>query len=176
MALPRPIDVAGQKALRDRLIVEQLLGEVALTHPLISQRVRDEGATSLERLARATAEDLSQRLGAPAEQAELLIRTFDGYLKQRVERGPSLAIEGRHHAVRARLAALEATDAEFQRATESDDSNLRRQARRSRQTEVAHLSLLLAEMGEAHLLGEIERCSVQGKIERLERWLEERAS
>jgi hypothetical protein len=35
------------------------------------------------------------------------------------------------------------------------------------------LNLLLAELGEAKTLAEIERCSVQAKIERLQRWIGE---
>jgi hypothetical protein len=35
------------------------------------------------------------------------------------------------------------------------------------------LNLLLAELGEAKILTEIERCSVQAKIERVQRWIRE---
>jgi hypothetical protein len=176
MALPRPIDVAGQKVLRERLIVDQLLSEVSLTHPLISQRLRDEGPTSLERLARSNPVDLSEKLGAPREQAELVVNTFDGYLKQRSERGPTLAVLGKHRALKARVSALEASAEEFTRAQDSDDTEFRRVARRQRQADVAQLNLLLAELGEASILMELERCSVQGKIDRLNRWLSERAT
>jgi hypothetical protein len=50
---------------------------------------------------------------------------------------------------------------------------LKREARRKRQADIARLSLFLAEWGEAGILGEFERCSVQGKIARLRRWLTE---
>lgn len=175
MALPRPIDVAGQKALREKLIVEQLLGEVSLTHPLISQRVREEGNPTLERLARASADELADKLGTSRDQAELLVTTFRSYLDKRAERGPSLAMLGRHRALEARLSALATSDSLFQRALDGEDAGVKRSARRQRQADVAHLNLLLAELGEATLLAEIERCSVQGKIDRVTRWLSERA-
>jgi hypothetical protein len=143
---------------------------------LISQRLRDEAPMSLERLARSNADELCQRLGAPREQAELVINTFDTYLKQRSERGPTLAMLGKHRALESRLAALAATAEEFERALDSDDSSIRRLARRQRQADVAQVNLLLAELGEAGILSELERCSVQGKIERLGRWLTERAT
>jgi hypothetical protein len=71
---------------------------------------------------------------------------------------------------------LETSSGEFQRACDEDDSAARRNARRQRQADVMQLNLVLAEFGEAAVLTELERCSVQGKIERMTRWLSERAS
>ena len=79
-------------------------------------------------------------------------------------------------ALRERLSALEASAEAFDRASEGEDSGARRQTRKQRQTDVAQLNLLLAELGEAKTLAEIERCSVQAKIERLQRWIVEQES
>jgi len=173
MALPRPIDIAACKAQRERLILEQLFLEVSLIHPLIPQRLREEGVASLERLARANMDELSQRVAASSEQADQIASTFQTYLSSRVVRGPDLVILGKGRVIKERLRALEASAEDFQRVSDGEDPEARRIARRKRQAEVAQISLLLAEFGEASILSEIERCSVQGKIERLDRWLSE---
>lgn len=173
MALPRPIDVAGRKNERERLILEQLLAEVSLIHPLIPQRLRDEGAASLEHLARRDLEELSLRVSNSREQADQIAGTFQAYLSSRATRGPEMVIMGKSRAVEQRLRALEASAEHFQRVSDEEDAEARRRARRQRQAEVLQLNLMLAEFGEASILREIERCSVQAKIERLGRWLEE---
>jgi hypothetical protein len=172
MLLPLPSDVARQRALRERLIVDQLLGVVAGSYPLFTQRLRDEGY-SLEHFSRLRSAELSEKLGASREQAAEIVAIFQGYLLSRSERGPELALLGKLRALKKRLGALEASAAEFERASDGDDSEARRLARRQRQTDVAQLTLLLAERGEARLLAEIERCSVQAKIQRIHRWLTE---
>src|SRR5688572_27891723 len=70
LSLPRPVDIAGRKAERERLILEQLLAEVSQIHPLIPQRLKDEGVSSLDRLARSNVEELSLRVSNSREQAE----------------------------------------------------------------------------------------------------------
>jgi len=72
-----------------------------------------------------------------------------------------------------RLSALEASAEAFERASEGEDPGERRRTRKQRQTDVTQLNLLLAEFGEAKALAEIERCSVQAKIERIQRWIGE---
>jgi hypothetical protein len=172
MLLPLPSDVARQRALRERLIVDQLLGVVAGSYPLFTQRLRDEGY-SLEHFSRLRTPELSEKLGASRDQAAEIVAIFQGYLLSRSERGPELALLGKLRALKKRLGALEVSAAEFERVSDGDDSEARRLARRQRQTDVAQLTLLLAERGEARLLAEIERCSVQAKIQRIHRWLTE---
>jgi len=116
---------------------------------------------------------LAQRVSADRDQADQVATTFRGYLSARALRGPDMVILGKSRAIKERLRALEASADDFERASESEDPEARRHARRKRQAEVAQLNLLLAEFGEASILTEIERCSVQGKIERLGRWLSE---
>jgi hypothetical protein len=173
IALPRPVDFAKKRALRERLIVDQLLAEVAAMQPRLAQRLRDEGFVSLERFARSSAPELSEKVQATPDQAQQVLSTFQGYLLARSERGPELAVLGKGGALKKRLSALEASAEQFQRACDDDDSEARRVARRQRTIDVTQVSLFLAERGEASMLGEIERCSVQGKIDRLRLWLAE---
>jgi len=107
------------------------------------------------------------------EQADQIVSTFQGYLLARSQRGPERVLLGKGQALERRLAALEASAEQFERASDGEDPEARRIARRQRQADVLQLNLLLAERGEASILGELERCSVQGKIERLKRWLTE---
>ncbi|MEO8182149.1 MAG: hypothetical protein ABI895_25210 [Deltaproteobacteria bacterium] len=173
LALSKRLDVTGQKAIRERLIVEQLLEELAQAHPLLTRRLRDQGLLSLENLGRLSAADLSARLEEPADTAAQVAGIFQSYLEARVQRGPTVALLGKSVALKERLSALEASAEAFERASEGEDSGARRRTRKQRQTDVTQLNLLLAEFGEAKTLAEIERCSVQAKIERLQRWIGE---
>jgi hypothetical protein len=176
LALAKRLDVVAQKALRERLIVDQLLEEIALSQPVVTRRLREQGLASLEGLQRIGAVDLAQKLDCPLEQAEQIINIFQGYAAERAQRGPSGALGGKSLAMRQRLAALEASADAFERASEGEDSGERRRTRRQRQIDAAQLGLLLAELGEAKVLAELERCSVQAKIQRIQRWLAERPS
>jgi hypothetical protein len=173
LALAKRMDVTGQKAIRERLIVDQLLEDLAPAHPMVIRRIRDQGPLSLETLARSSAEALSQKLEAPTEAAAQVASIFQGYLEARAQRGPTVALLGKSVALRERLSALEASAEAFDRASEGDDPSARRNTRRQRQNDVTQLNLLLAEFGEAKTLAEIERCSVQAKIERMQRLIAE---
>ncbi|HVZ33677.1 MAG TPA: hypothetical protein VG963_14695, partial [Polyangiaceae bacterium] len=176
LALGKRLDLAAQKALRERLIVDQLLEELALTQPVITRRLREQGLASLDVLMRMPGEELAGKLESPLDQAEQIVTIFRNYGSQRSQRGAECALGGKSFAVRQRLIALEAAAEAFDRASEGEDSSARRRTRRQRQMDAAQLGLQLAEFGEAKLLGELDRCSVQAKIQRVQRWLAERAS
>jgi hypothetical protein len=173
LALPRPIDVSGQRQVRERLIVQHFLAELSATHPLIAQRLREEGSVSLEQLARRAPAELAARVGLESEQVEQALASFREYLEERGRRGPEAALLGKGVLLAQRLAELEASAELFERVADGDDAQAKREARRRRQSDIARVSLFLAEWGEAAILGEFERSSVQGKIVRLRRWLSE---
>ena len=173
LALPRPIDVPGQRLVRERLIVQHLLAELSASHPMIAQALREDGVTSLERLSRLGAEELAERANVPLERAEQALSAFREYFSERARRGPELSLAGKTRALEQRLQDLESSAELFERVADDDDAGAKREARRRRQSDIARVSLYLAERGEATILGEIERCSVQGKIARLRRWLTE---
>jgi hypothetical protein len=173
LALPRPIDVPGQRLVRERLIVQHLVGELATSHPLVARWLRDENVASLERLGRLSADELAERASVDREQATQALATFRQYLEERAQRGPELSLLGKTRVLEQRLADLEASAEQFERVADSDDRGAKREARRRRLADVARLSLFRAVRGEATMLGELERCPVQGKIARLRRWLTE---
>jgi hypothetical protein len=173
LALPRPIDVSGQRQVRERLIVQHLLAEIAATHPLIAQRLREEGSTSLEQLTRLVPAEMAARVGLESEQVEQALASFREYVAERGRRGPEAALLGKGALLAQRLAELEASAELFERVADGDDAHAKREARRRRQSDIGRVSLFLAEWGEAAILGEFERSSVQGKIVRLRRWLSE---
>jgi hypothetical protein len=173
LALPRPMDVSGQRQLRERLIVQQLLGQLAASHPLVAQRLREDGSISLERLSRLVPAELAERAGLEREQVEQALGPFREYLEERGRRGLEAAQLGKSALLAQRLAELEASAELFEQVADGDDARAKRDARRRRQADIARVSLFLAECGEAGILGEFERSSVQGKIARLRRWLSE---
>jgi hypothetical protein len=173
LALPRPMDVSGQRLLRERLIVQHLLSELSVGYPLIAQRLRDEASLTLERFARLGATELAEKAGLNSEQAEQALLVFREYLLERARRGPERWLPGKAEGLEQRLGELAASAQHFESVADGEDVQQKREARRKRQAEIARVSLFLAEWGEAGILGEFERSSVQGKIARLQRWLTE---
>jgi hypothetical protein len=173
LALPRPVDVPGQRLVRERLIVQHLVAELATAHPRVACWLRDENVVSLERLGRLGADELVEKTGVSREQALQALTAFREYLEERARRGPQLSLMGKTRALEQRLAELESSAEQFERVADADDREKKRQARRRRQSDIARLCLFLAERGEAAMLSELERCSVQGKTTRLRRWLTE---
>jgi hypothetical protein len=153
--------------------VQHLLAEIAATHPLIAQRLREEGSVSLEQLSRLVPAELAARVGLESEQVEQALASFRDYVEERGRRGPEAALLGKGALLAQRLSELEASAELFERVADGDDAQAKREARRRRQSDIARVSLFLAEWGEAGILGEFERSSVQGKIVRLRRWLSE---
>lgn len=174
LTLPRPIDVPGQRLIRERLIVRHLLSELSASYPRVAEHLEQAGL-SLERLASLAPEALAADAGVSVELAAQALAALGDYLRERARRGPQLSLLGKARALEERLAELEAAAELFERFADDDDPGKKRRARRSRQSALARLSLFLAERGEATILGELERCSVQGKIARLRRWLSEQA-
>lgn len=173
LALPRPIDLAGERQRRERLIVQHLFTELSATHPLVAQRLRDDGSVSLERFSQLDPAELGARVGLDREQIEAALGAFRDYLDERARRGPETALLGKGRLLAQRLAELEASAEYFERVAETEDAQAKREARRRRQSDIARVSLFLAEWGEAGILAEFERSSVQGKIARLRRWMME---
>jgi hypothetical protein len=171
LALPRPVDISGQRLLRERLIVQHLLGELSVAHPLVAQRLRDDGTLTLERFARLGADELAEKVGISSDQAEHALFAFREYLLERARRGPDAWLLGKAQELEQRLLELETSAQLFESVADGDDVQAKREARRRRQADIARVSLFLAEWGEAGILGEFERSSVQGKVTRLRRWL-----
>src|SRR5690606_23756593 len=117
--------------------------------------------------------ELAARVGLPTEQIEEALGPFRDYLDERSRRGPEAAQVGKGRLLAQRLSELEASAEFFERVADGDDARAKRDARRRRQSDIARVGLCLAEWGEAGILGEFERSSVQGKITRLRRWLTE---
>ena len=69
------------------------------------------------------------------------------------------------------LLRLESSAAAFDYTCNGDDAREKRTARRRRQQAITAMNLLLAELGEAELLGELARCSVNERLERLREWI-----
>ena len=173
LALPRPMDVPGQRLVRERLIVQHLVSELSASHPRVARWLRDENIVSLDRLGRLGADELAERAEISRDQATQALSAFSDYFEDRSKRGPELSLLGKTRALELRLADLEASAEQFERVADGDDRDAKREARRRRQLDIARLNLFLAERGEAVMLSELERCSVQGKITRLRRWLTE---
>lgn len=170
--VPLPFDVVEQAAIREDLILEQVVGRVAGAEPSVVLTVKAKSLTSLQEWANTDHESLTQQFGpTPPDWLPQALDEIRAYCEQRQDRGPSVALLGRVRAIRRQLNGLEAAAAAFQRATDGDDVSQRRIARKERQEQSVATLDILAEFGEQDILRDIEHCSVQTKIDRLGEWL-----
>jgi hypothetical protein len=168
--LPTPRDVMQAKALRERLIIEELLAHTLGVTAVARQRLKDKGYANLDRLAEVDARVLAEQAELTPEQAQNLLSAFSDYVKAHAERAP-LAGRTYTQSINDALLRLESSAAAFDYTCNGDDAREKRTARRRRQQAITAMNLLLAELGEAELLGELARCSVDERLELLREWI-----
>jgi hypothetical protein len=168
--LPMPRDVMTAKAHRERLIIDQLLAHAMGVTSVARQRLKDKGYANLDRLSEVDARVLAEQAELTPEQAQNLLSAFGDYVKSHAERAP-LAGRTYTQSINDALLRLESSAAAFDYTCNGDDAREKRTARRRRQQAITAMNLLLAELGEAELLGELARCSVNERLERLREWI-----
>jgi hypothetical protein len=160
----------GERA-REPIIVDALLRLVPGVHRLAIDKLYAAGIDSLAQFRAANAFDLARATGIDEALCRAIVERFAHHRDERAAITPD---EERSHE-RARISelvsALRTKQAEFRDAEEEEDLPRKRNVRRLRRELELELELELAQLDEVELVGEIERYSVERKIQRLEAFL-----
>lgn len=158
-------------APRRKLLFESVVLRTPELRSRTLGKLQAAGLYAVERLAKATPEQVSAACGIDLEIARELIRRVHQLERERQLPTPAdlqFQLERRLRTLPKRLAALQA---EFESAEREDATARKRAVRQSRDAALLELNQLLAELDECNLVAELERCPVNAKIESVERYL-----
>jgi hypothetical protein len=158
---------------RDSVILYSLLRQIPEVGRVSLDKVFSAGLTSIDMLERASAQELTQTAGVPLHLSGRICEIVQRYQAESRARqasvlGPSdwlvllephLARLAEHHG-----AYLETPS---QEEDSQEDAASRRRHRRGRQDAALKIDVLLAEMGEAKLVDELQRLTFADRIQRL---------
>jgi hypothetical protein len=172
-------DVFSSSNLADSrrlILLESLLLQVPLLHRRIIAKLYAAGLSSIGQLSQARPEELTAVVvGLDPELALALVEHVRRFEQERSRVDPTTLRGHIHTRLRATVGRLSQLQSEFERA-EQEGSQVRKKAvRRAREAAVLELQRLLAEIGDLPLIEELKRCTVRGKIVRLQSYLLQQA-
>lgn len=168
-ALPEAFAFQEQEDQRDTVIVHCLLRQVPDVGKVTLDKIFGAGVTTVEMLERANPGDLTQTTGVSSRLSERICQAVARYCVERDARqgfdSPTLWLD----ALEPLLADLAAHHAGFleQKGHAAQDAQARRIHRKAREIASLRLWILLAEMGEVHLVDELQKLSFENRIQRL---------
>jgi hypothetical protein len=158
---------------RRMVLLESLLMQVPDMHRRTLAKLYAAGLNSLSQWSQASAEEVSVVAGIDRELAQNLVEHVQRFERERVNMGPT---EARGQALE-RLRSLVGRIAELQDAFEEAESSGsvadKREARRKREAALLELDLVFAEIGELAMIEELKRSPVQGRLRRVELYIDE---
>lgn len=171
-------DASGEALLDDvalerceALILEAHLGSIDEVTPLVQKRLRDARLTSCSALSDLSSGELSRRAAIETSIAERVLSAVADLIERRSPELQRLSSEAPEHVLTRLVDQLGRLDQQYRAACSSDDASLKRRLRRQRQHELNNLELTLAKLGEARMLGSLERRAVADKVSALRQWL-----
>jgi hypothetical protein len=170
--LPSAFEYREEREQREPLLVHLLLRQTPDIHKLTIDKVYAAGLSSLEALCRMKPRELCEVAHVTPERAEAIARHFKKYWEERT-RAPESPQQIVSKLEQAMLRLTQA-QSEFLCGEAEEDRGRKRRARSERQAQSIQINVLLTELGEVGLSRELERCSVETKLERLREFLERR--
>jgi hypothetical protein len=164
-----PPDQGGSRKL---ILLESLLLQVPSFHKRTLAKLYAAGLSSMTQLCQARPEELCAVAGIDTDLARAIVEHIRRFEDERSRVNPTLLRSHVQERLRISIARLAQLQDEFELAEEEDSAARKREARRGREAAVLELDLLFAELGDVDLIEELKRCSVRGKIQRVESYLE----
>jgi hypothetical protein len=166
--LPHAFGVEEERDQKDGIILHSLLRQVPDVGKVTLDKIFRAGLTSLEMLHHASARELARTTGVPAHLCNRICQVVQDHCVHRSVEAvgsitdwpyllePVVAELAQHHQ------AFQDCDGDRSAVAEE-----RKRHRRARQNAALRANVLLAEMGQVHLVDEIQRLPFDGRIQRL---------
>jgi hypothetical protein len=162
-------DHAGSRRL---VLLESLLLQVPSFHRRTLAKLYAAGLSTLSQLSQAKPDELCAVAGIDTELARAIVEHVQRFEDERSRINPTALRSHVQERLRISVARLNELQTEFENAEQDESAARKREARRGREAAVLELDLLFAELGDVELIEELKRCSVRGKIQRVESYLE----
>ena len=173
---PEAFAEQGQRDRREPIIVDALLRLTPGVHRLAIDKLYAAGLDRLSTLCTAKPDEVAQTTGLAPELCRRIVQQFQNYEQER----SAIVLDESRSAERRKLSELvrqlERYHADFREAEAEEDTRRRREARKRRDTIGRTIALVLAQLGETELLQDLERVSVDRKLDRLNGFLNGRTS
>jgi hypothetical protein len=172
---PKAFEVEAHQKRRDPIIVQTLLEQVEGVSSLAISQLYKAGVASLATLVDARPDEIAATTGLDQSLCERVVAHIAEYRRHRVEDADAAKLEAERGRLVALLRQVEDCQIAFRQAELDEDSGRKRRARNQRAALVREIRLALAHLGQLELIDEISRLPVEKKIERVDRWVRERA-
>ena len=160
---------------KDGVILHLLLRQVPDVGTVSVDKIFGAGLTSVEMLERARPRDIALTTGIPLRLSERICQALDDYRAESRARLSWTSPGDWAGVLSPVVTGIEEHHREFDRLEGADDrpeaAADRRKHRRGRQESALRVDMLLAEMGEVHLVDELQRLSFERRIARLRDFL-----
>jgi hypothetical protein len=168
--MPKAFSINEQMKHRDTIIIMSLLKQIPEVGRVTIDKLYAAGLTSVDVLLLAKKDELAVATGISIKLAEQIC---DKLAKYREESSGTKRVDMKGY--RQRLGELvvslkKANDA-YNKASDADDAAGKRTHRGSRQNLVFQISILLAELGEAEFVKELDKLTFERRIQALEEFL-----
>lgn len=177
--LPGAFDISGDMQEREPLLVHYQLRQVPDVHKVTIDKLYAAGLGSLSALCRAKAEDIMAMTQLDEKRAQSIVARFQDYWRRREEwsADPQRAQAQATRWLRSLLDNLARSQSAFLRAEARDDREGKRSARAERRAICLEIIVVLIQLGELDLVGELERAATERKVEQLRGFIDvEKAS
>ena len=173
--LPNVFDFAGERALREPLLVDHLLRQVPGVYKTTIDKLYAAGLGSLEALCRSTTEDLVALGRLDPARADAIVERFRDYRHEKTAKvnGLEYAQEEAKEKLFSLISRLVGAQDEFRLAEASDDREGKRLARHERQAITLDITILLVQLGEVDLVEALERSPTERKVEQVRKFVAE---
>jgi hypothetical protein len=166
--LPQAFGAAEERDQKDGIILHSLLRQVPEVGKVTLDKIFGAGLTSLEMLYHASTQELARTTGVPTHLCDRICQVVQDHRVHRAVEAVDSITDGLH-LLEPIVAELDQHHQAFQNCggDRSAGAEARKRHRRARQNAALRTNVLLAEMGQVHLVDEIQRLPFDGRIQRL---------
>ncbi len=174
--LPDSFGVGNTPAKRERLLVESLLLQVPGVGRKIVKQIESKQMAKYSDLCTTDAAEVARQVGVDERVANAIIEYFSDFQKGREAIDPDSRVESTYQKLGALSEKLDRLHRDFCRADTEDDSENKRNTRRAQTSALAEIDVLLADIAELELLGNLRPAPIQKKIEAIRAFLDKNAT
>jgi len=176
--IPTAFALEGERDTREPIIVESLLLQVSGVEKLTIDKLFAAGVSRLNALTASNATDLAAVSGIDREVAERIAARFANYKDSVPTAVAARDANAERKELRKLLAELQQHQASYEKAAagwSAEDRQRKRAARKQREQAFLQARVLLARLGEADRLKQMEKRPFNQRIADIDKYLEDNA-
>jgi len=174
--MPQVFELDAERNRREPVILQSLLRQVPDVERLTIDRLYAAGLTSLDLYYQAKPDEIAATTSITLELATQIVELFAKYRANGGAHVGAGTMADEYKQLTSLTAQLRKQHVAFEEASAAwsrDAITKKKELRRTRATTLQQIHVALARLGEVDRVGELEKLSFRGKIEQIERYLEQ---